>query len=191
MALLHWTNNFNFKTISMKIIYLILFSLYSCSLFGQQINPIIKNYGSIYDIPYADEKIDPSLDYNIVVEVVRASEKPEDVNWALNNVARLLNLHAMAGVPREKLHVVLAIHGGAAFTVMNDEAYKKKYKTGNPNLQLFQELSEAGVKIFVCGQSLIARDIDKDKMVPEVKIASSMLTTMTTYQLKGYAQLIF
>jgi len=175
----------------MKIIYLILFSLYSCSLFGQQINPIIKNYGSIYDIPYADEKIDPSLDYNIVVEVVRASEKPEDVNWALNNVARLLNLHAMAGVPREKLHVVLAIHGGAAFTVMNDEAYKKKYKTGNPNLQLFQELSEAGVKIFVCGQSLIARDIDKDKMVPEVKIASSMLTTMTTYQLKGYAQLIF
>ena len=191
MAPPRWTNNFNFKTTSMKIIYLILFSLYSCSLFGQQINPIIKNYGSIYDIPYADEKIDPSLDYNIVVEVVRASEKPEDVNWALNNVARLLNLHAMAGVAREKLHVVLAIHGGAAFTVMNDEAYKKKYKTGNPNLQLFQELSEAGVKIFVCGQSLIARDIDKDKMVPEVMIASSMLTTMTTYQLKGYAQLVF
>jgi intracellular sulfur oxidation DsrE/DsrF family protein len=74
---------------------------------------------------------------------------------------------------------------------MNNEEYKKKYKTDNPNLDLFKALSDAGVKIFVCGQSLIARDINKDKMVPQVKIASSMLTTMTTYQLKGYAMLIF
>jgi intracellular sulfur oxidation DsrE/DsrF family protein len=155
------------------------------------VNPVIKDYGSIYDIPYADEKIDPTLEYKIVVEVVRAIEKPEDINWALNNVARMLNLHAMAGVPKDKMNVVLAIHGGAAFTVMNNEEYKKKYKTDNPNLDLFKALSDAGVKIFVCGQSLIARDINKDKMVPQVKIASSMLTTMTTYQLKGYAMLVF
>ncbi|MGE0587928.1 MAG: hypothetical protein AB7O48_05100, partial [Cyclobacteriaceae bacterium] len=72
------------------------------SSFAQkQVNPIIKDYGSVYEIPYAVEKIDPKLDYKIVVEVVRAIEKPEDVNWALNNVARLLNLHAMAGVPKE------------------------------------------------------------------------------------------
>ena len=155
------------------------------------VNPIIKNYGGIYDLPDAEEKIDPTLTYNIVIEVVRASEKPEDVNWALNNVARLLNLHAMAGVPKEKLNVVLAIHGGAAFTVKNNAEYKKKYGVDNPNLELYKALQDAGVKIFVCGQSLIARDIDKDKLVPGIKMASSMLTTMTTYQLKGYAMLVF
>ncbi|MEQ8425773.1 MAG: DsrE family protein [Cyclobacteriaceae bacterium] len=155
------------------------------------VNPIIKNYGGIYDLPSAEEKIDPALTYNIAIEVVRASEKPEDINWALNNVARLLNLHAMAGVSKDKLNVVLAIHGGAAFTVKNNEEYKKKYGVDNPNLDLYQALQDAGVKIFVCGQSLIARDIDPRQMVPGVKIASSMLTTMTTYQLKGYATLVF
>ncbi len=176
----------------MKTVLPLLFVLSSVAAFAQErINPIIKDYGGIFDIPYADEKVDPALDYKIAIEVVRASENPKEVNWALNNVARLLNLHAMAGVPKEKLQVVLAIHGGAAFTVMNNEEYKKKYKTDNPNLDLYKALEDAGVKIVVCGQSLIARDIDKDKMVPQVKIASSMLTTMTTYQLKGYAMLVF
>lgn len=176
----------------MKFILSTLFLCISiCSMGQSKVNPIIKNYGGIYDLPYADEKVDPTLDYNIVVEVVTVNNKPDEVNWALNNVARMINLHAMAGVPQEKLNVVLAIHGGAAFTVMNNEEYKKKYKVDNPNLDLYQALEEAGVKIFVCGQSLIARDINKDKMVPKIKIASSMLTTMTTYQLKGYAQLVF
>lgn len=174
-----------------SLLFILCFACFGIVNAQVKVNPIIKDYGSIYDIPYADEKIDPSLDYKIVVEVVRASDKPDEINWALNNVARLLNLHAMAGVPKDKLHVVLAIHGGAAFSVMNNEAYKEKYKMDNPNLDLFRALHEAGVKIVVCGQSLIAREIDKDRMVPEVKIASSMLTTMTTYQLKGYAQLIF
>jgi len=176
----------------MRAIFTITFGLLLYYANGQtMVNPIIKDYGGIYDLPFAEEKIDPTLEYKIAVEVVRASEKPEDVNWALNNVARMLNLHAMAGVPKEKLNVVLAVHGGAAFTVMNNEEYKKKYKTDNPNLELYKALQEAGVKIFVCGQSLIARDINKDKMVDGIKIASSMLTTMTTYQLKGYAMLVF
>lgn len=157
----------------------------------KKVNPIIKDYGGIFEIPYADEKVDPTMDYNIIVEVVRESAKPDELNWALNNVARMLNLHAMSGVPKEKLHVVLAIHGAAAFTVMNNEAYKKKYGVDNPNLDIYKALSEAGVRMVVCGQSLIARDIDRTKMVPEVKIASSMLTTMTTYELKGYARLVF
>ncbi len=157
----------------------------------RKVNPIIKSFGGIYDLPFAEEKVDPSLDYNIVVEVVTVNNGPDEINWALNNVARMLNLHAMAGVPREKLHVVLGIHGGAAFSVMDNEAYRKKYNTDNPNLELYKALEEAGVKMFVCGQSLLARDINQDRVVPQVKIASSMLTTMTTYQLKGYAQLVF
>lgn len=175
------------KTLLTAIIFCTSFSVIA----QKTVNPIIKNYGGIYDLPDAEEKIDPELDYKIVVEVVRGSENPGDINWALNNVARMLNLHAMAGVSREKLHVVLAIHGSAAFTVMNNEEYQRKYKVENPNLDLYKSLKEAGVRIFVCGQSLIARDIDKDKIVSEVKVASSMLTTMTTYQLKGYAQLVF
>jgi intracellular sulfur oxidation DsrE/DsrF family protein len=174
---------------SLSIVFLIFIS---SSAFSQtRIYPVIKNYGGIFDIPYAEEKPDSSLDYNIVIEVEHAIDSPDSVNWALNNVARLLNIHVMAGVKPEKLHVVLAIHGGAAYSILNNEAYERKYNVSNPNLLLFEELEKAGVKMFVCGQSLIARKIDRMKMVPEVKVASSMLTTLTSYQLKGYAVLKF
>ncbi|MBY0432736.1 MAG: DsrE family protein [Cyclobacteriaceae bacterium] len=156
-----------------------------------RVNPVIKSAGGIFEIPYAVEKPDPQLMYNIVIEVERPSEKPDTINWALNNVARLLNLHAVGGVASKNINVVLAIHGGATYTVMNNEAYKAKYKVDNPNLKLYKELQEAGVRMFVCGQSLIARDVDRTRMVPEVKIAVSMLTTLTTYQLKNYAYLKF
>lgn len=156
-----------------------------------QINPVVKSFGGIYEIPYAEEKPDPTLDYNIIVEAVSNSSKYDSINWPLFNVARMINLHVAGGVPREKIHVVVVIHGAAAFTVMNNEAYKAKYGVDNPNLKLYQELQQAGIKMFVCGQSLIARKIDRFKMVPEVKIATSALTTLTTYQLKGYAMLRF
>ncbi|MFM7853958.1 MAG: DsrE family protein [Flammeovirgaceae bacterium] len=153
--------------------------------------PAVQRYGGIFEIPYAVEKPDPTMKYNIVVEVERESEAPDSLNWALNNVARLVNLHVVGGVPKENLDVVIVLHGGATYITMNNDKYLKKYKKENPNLQLFQELSKAGVKIFVCGQSLINRKVDRTKILSEVKIATSMLTTLTTYQLKGYALLKF
>ena len=174
-----------------NVLILILLGVSVSSFSQSRINPVIKSYGGIFEIPYAAEKPDPSLDYNIVIEIERASDTPDSTNWALYTVARLINLHVMGGVPKEKLHVVLAIHGAAAFSVMNNDTYKAKYGVDNPTLKLFRELQQAGVKMFVCGQSLIARKIDRYKMVPEVKVASSMLTVMTTYQLKGYAALKF
>ncbi len=176
----------------MKHVLIFLFIVMSVSVFSQsRINPVIKSYGGIFDIPYATEKPDPTLDYNIVIEIATPSDNPDSTNWALYNVSRLVNLHVMGGVPKEKLHVVLAIHGGAAFSVMNNKSYKEKYGVDNPTLKLFKELDQAGVKMFVCGQSLMARKIDHLKMVPEVKVATSALTTLTTYQLKGYAVLRF
>lgn len=158
---------------------------------NKRVNPVIKDYGGIFEIPTAVEKPDPALPYKIVIEVERESETPGDVNWALNNVARLLNLHAVGGVPPEKIEVILAIHGGATYTVMNNDAYKAKYKMDNPNLKLYKELQDAGVKMFVCGQSLVMRNVDGTRMVEEVKPSISMLTILTTYQLKGYAVLKF
>ncbi len=176
----------------MKIAFMVLAALVSTTSYSQtRVFPAVARYGGIFEIPYAAEKPDPNMKYNIVVEVERESEKPDSLSWALNNVARLVNLHVMGGVPKENLDVVIVLHGGATYTTMNNDQYRKKYKIDNPNLGLFQELSKAGVKIFVCGQSLINRKVDRSKMVPEVKIATSMLTTLTTYQLKGYALLKF
>ena len=170
----------------------LFFCVVSTGIFAQaRVNPIIKSFGGIFEIPYAEEKPDPDLTYNVVIEVEKESDRADTLNWALNNVARLLNLHAAGGVPAKNMNVVLAIHGGATYTTMDNESYRKKYKKDNPNLRLYKELSDAGVRIFVCGQSLIVRKVDRTHLVPEVKISVSMLTILTTYQMKGYAVLKF
>jgi intracellular sulfur oxidation DsrE/DsrF family protein len=61
----------------------------------------------------------------------------------------------------------------------------------NPNIDLIKSLKAAGVKLTVCGQSLLARKVAPGQVLEEVDIATSMLTTVTTYQLKGYAFLKF
>ena len=142
-------------------------------------------------MPDAVEKPDPSLTYKIVIELVSASDDPKEVNQALNNVARLINLHVSGGVPKKNMEVVVAIHGGATFTITDSKTHENTYKCPNPNLELYKELAEAGVKLVVCGQSLLARNVDRATIIPEIKIATSMLTTVTTYQLKGFAYLKF
>ncbi len=176
----------------MKRIIIVGVLLVSFSLSAQtRVFPVIKNYGGIFDVPDAVEKPDPNLDYKIVIELTSGSKKPGELNSSLNNIARLINLHAIGGVAKEKLTIVVAIHGEASYSIMNNEAFQEKYKTTNPNLELYKELQEAGVKMFICGQSLIGRSIDPTKITPQVKIATSMLTTLTTHQLNGYAVLKF
>ena len=103
----------------------------------------------------------------------------------------MINLHAIAGVHPDSIHVVLAIHGKATKTVLDNDGYVSRYDITNPNQDLIIALKDAGVKLTVCGQSLIGRKIDPDEVDENVEIATSMLTTVTTYQLKGYTMLKF
>jgi len=181
------------KRIIQSTFFVILIASFSSqNLLGQtRINPVVKGYGGIFNAPHATEKPDPNMEYKIVIDIATNDSEPDDLAYSLFNVARLINLHTMGGVPKENLKIVLAIHGGAAYAVMDNKSYKKKYKVDNPHLQLFKELKEAGVEMFACSQSLMGRGINHKKIVPEVEVATSMLTVMTTYQLKGYAALRF
>jgi len=48
-----------------------------------------------------------------------------------------------------------------------------------------------GVKIAVCSQSMFKRKIMPEELAPGLEMATSALTVLTTYQLKGYALLKF
>lgn len=153
----------------------------------KKVNPVIPHFGTVTEVPFSVENPDPKLDYKIVVEVNSENPKPENVHEFFDKVAAVVNLHALGGVHASKLHVVMVIHGPAAQFVVNNEEYKKKFNTDNPNIPLFKELTDAGVKIFVCGQSLNKRNIAKESVASEVKPSLSAITTLTTYQLKGYS----
>lgn len=176
----------------MKTISLLILCLCSLSALSQQrVNPFIEKSGGIFEVPDAVEKPDPNLTYDIVIELLSAPDNPKEVNQALNNIARLVNLHVIGGVPKENLNVVVAIHGEAAYSITDSKTYEKRYDYPNLNMAVYKELAEKGVRFFVCGQSLVARKIERSTILPEIKIATSMLTVVTTHQLKGYAYLKF
>lgn len=152
-----------------------------------KVNPVIKHFGTVTEVPFSVENPDPKMDYKVIVEVSSDNTKPETVHEFFDKVAAVVNLHALGGVPANKFHLIMVIHGPAAQFVINNEEYKKKFNMDNPNVPLFKELKEAGVKIFVCGQSLNKRNIPKENVSPEVSPALSAITTLTTYQLKGYS----
>ncbi len=173
-----------------RIIFLSVLVLIVVNLPAQtKVNPVIKNYGTVTEVPYADELPDPSMNYKVLVEITSDNTRPEQVHEMFDKVAAVVNLHALGGIPAKKLHVIMVVHSAAAAFVVNNDVYRKKYGVDNPNIPLFKELTDAGVKIFVCGQSVNKRKLTKEDLAPQVKVALSAITTLTTYQLRGYALL--
>ena len=144
-------------------------------------------YGGIYDMEEATLRPDPDREYRLVVDVYSGSEIPDSVGFGLYNVCRTLNLFSVAGVPPEKLDVVLALHGEATYGVANNGLYREWFGVDNPNLPVIAALRQAGVRVTVCGQSLIGREIPPEAVAEDVEIATSMLTTVAHYQMLGYA----
>ena len=97
---------------------LILISVMGCSTVSGQSPqfPIVKAFGGIYDIPDARERPDSTLTYKILVDLSTAAEDNKQISRWVDNVARLMNLHGLAGVPKAALNVKVVIHGGAIFT---------------------------------------------------------------------------
>jgi intracellular sulfur oxidation DsrE/DsrF family protein len=156
-----------------------------------KVNPVIKSYGTVFEIPTADHKPDPALDYKIIVELTENTPKPDSLNIYLEAIATLINLHAAEGVSAKNIHLVVILRKGATYAVFGDELYKKYFKVENPNRQLIKEFTDAGVEFFVCGQTMIKRNTKEEELMPGTKIASSGLTAISTYQLKGYTMIKF
>lgn len=152
----------------------------------QKVFPLIKNYGAVNEVPFAAMTIDPKVDYKILIDVVTSTEKPDQINENIENIARIINLHALGGVSNKKLHVVAVIHGPAIMNLLNNEAHQKKFGVNNPHLALFSALKEAGIPMYVCGQTLFKRNVEPSSIVPEVLPSLSAITTISTYTAKGY-----
>ena len=177
---------------NMRTLFLtLLIASISTSFAQEKVAPVIKNFGAIYEIPEATIKPDPSKDYKIIVDVFGGASDKKEIDRSLNNVARMINLHSVGGVPAEKMNIVLALHAQSTYSILNNKSFREQFGVDNPNAALIKELKEAGVKVAVCGQSLRGRGFDKDMILDEVEIATSMLTTVTHYQNLGYTLLKF
>lgn len=151
--------------------------------------PVIKNGGGVFAVPEATPVADPKMAYKIVGDLMVGPEKPEELNPGLDRIARLFNAYAEAGIPSEKIDVVVVVHFKGTPLILSDAAYQKAFGVSNPNTALIDELASKGVKFFVCGQSLRMRGYTDTPKNVHIKVTEAALVATTTFQLKGYAML--
>lgn len=148
--------------------------------------PTIAGYGRIhYESGFAFQ---PQADqsYKIVVALTAGATKPDQVNPALDHVARIVNLYVAAGVPLSHLKIVGIAYGATTPAVMDEAHYRARYGVDNPNLKLISELRKAGVTVAVCAQAVAEHHIQYAWVSKEVTIALSGLTTVTVLEHDGY-----
>lgn len=173
------------------ILFAFLFAVISSDVKAQDAKfPIVKGFGGIYEIPGSINP-DTGIDYKLVIDLKTGQDHKEQMNAGLNNTARMINLHGLGGVKNKNMDVVVVAHGGATEAIMNNEAYRMKNGVDNPNLELINALKDSGIELYVCGQSLLARGFDADKVNDQVLIGLSMLTVVTEYMHNGYQLLVF
>lgn len=148
-------------------------------------NPAIKKFGKVVQLPNAGQQ--PRDGSKIVVDITKGST-PDKLNPAIEKVARFVNIYRGAGKEPAKVDIAIVLHGEATLSVLNADVYSKRFKTkGNPNLDCLHELHEAGVQIFVCGQSLIGEDAKPNEVVVFTDVAVSALTSLVNLQADGYS----
>jgi intracellular sulfur oxidation DsrE/DsrF family protein len=149
--------------------------------------PTITAAGKMHPLPQAAYQPDRKVTYKVVFGLTRGSDKPDEVNPALDRVARAVNLYTGAGVPLSHLKFVAVAYGPATELALNDEQYRKLHNVANPNLPMIAQLRKAGVDVTVCGQAWAEHKFQYDWIDSHVTLALSALTTITVLQQRGYA----
>lgn len=152
---------------------------------------IIKDYGKTFNVENPDIKTDINAELKVIFDVSQSSSDKSVVNKQIETAARFLNMHANTGMKIGQLHAAMTIHGGAWQDAMTNEAYKEKFGVGNPNIDLINKLTEAGVDVIICGQTAGARGLNKTNTNPKIKFALSAMTALLQYQNNGYRYIKF
>jgi intracellular sulfur oxidation DsrE/DsrF family protein len=168
-----------------------IFSVCSAALLADEpsLGPAIEGYGPTYPIDGRDVPLEEGAVYKAVFDAATYSDDKTSLNTRFVSVARYLNMHARNGVPVENMDLAVVVHGRALKSVMNNDAYQTRYGSDNPNLELLMKLHDAGVKFYICGQSMAFGGVEKSELASPAKVGLSAMTMMTVLQNDGYALL--
>lgn len=158
---------------------------------GPQIGPIIKDYGPVFEVPKGSYNLDKNTHYKVSMDASATGDSPGDINRHFVSAARFLNMHAKNGIAPDNIDFALVVHGPAGKDLLDDASYKERYQQSNPNTRLLEQLGDAGVTIYLCGQSAAYMNLGADEMNPTVTMAVSAMTAHVRLQSEGYTLIPF
>ncbi len=156
-----------------------------------ELGPVVPSYGPVAAPPPGSYNLDPNVHYKVSMDVAGVAEFPGDRNRHLESAARFLNMHARNGIPADNIEFAIIVHGRAARDLLTDKAYEARYHEKNPNTGLLQELSAAGVPIYLCSQTAAFRGMAPEEFSPAVTMSLSAMTAHVRLQQEGYTLIPF
>jgi intracellular sulfur oxidation DsrE/DsrF family protein len=166
---------------------LLLLGIFSTAVAAQparDTGPVVPGFGGVYPTPGA-MALDPEAEYRAVLDVSRAGEHG-NMNRYFDTAARFLNMHARSGIPESQLAFALVVHGAATGDLLSNEAFRERFSRDNPNADLLEALQDAGVKIYVCGQSAAHAGFAAADFHPAVTYSLSAMSAHLMLQKQGY-----
>lgn len=156
-----------------------------------QTGPVIKDLGPVFEVPGDAWNLKQGVHYKVSMDVSATAENSGDLNRRIESVARFLNLHARNGIDPENIEFAIIIHGPAGKDLLTDAAYQSRYGVANPNTAMLNALGEAGVVIYLCGQTAVYRGLAAEELNPAVSLALSAMTAHVRLQAEGYTLIPF
>jgi len=148
--------------------------------------PRIHGAGGV--LPVGPNALMPSAtaDHRMYIDIDSDGPTKGEINTRLHTAAKLLNLYALAGVPNDKVHMVVLFYGKGVDLALSDAAYEKKFGHPNPNASVIRQLHQANVNLVVCGQALGHQNFVASNIRPGMTLALSALTAREELQAAGY-----
>ena len=150
------------------------------------IYPAIQGYGGVIEVPFEAIKPDPDESYKFVIEIKYGIEDKTKASTMLDYAARMYNLHIYSGVPKENIDVAIVVFSGATPISLSNEEYQKRFDVSNPNAELLEEMKRNGIRLIVCGQSMVYQEVKPDMIYPGIEMAVSRFTATSDLMKKGY-----
>jgi intracellular sulfur oxidation DsrE/DsrF family protein len=179
------------KKTRLFILVLVIQGFFNIALAQTNNSPVIPEADGFIKIPNVSMPPDKNHIYKAIWDATKSAKEPSQLIPAINNSGSELNALAVSGIPLTHAKFVIVFHGAALDAILDDTHYKAKFGISNPNLAVLSKLKKAGVKIFVCGQNLLAENIDPKIISKDVTVASDALIVLMTYQNEGYALMTF
>lgn len=140
-------------------------------------------YGPVPNVTFAG---DASLTYRFAWAFAESADSAGHVTPGFLAPARVLNTLVADGVPRERIHLAIVARGPAAVDMLDNEAYRAIKGRDNPNLPILRLLSAQGVRLIVCGQTMVGRKLPRDGYPPFVLVSRAATLAQARLAAEGF-----
>lgn len=152
--------------------------------------PAIEGYGPWMPVETTWEP-PAGLRYKLLFDVTPAPEAHDQRSRWIESAARYVNMHVGSGVPLEDIEVAVVLHSTAARSALSPGAYRERFGVEHPDAEMISALAEAGVTIYLCGQTAAYYDYRIEDLHEDVEMSLSAMTAISYLVDRGYGRISY